>query len=169
MTDPNDLVECLAGLHFGSINDTVAVAIGREAGPICLPYGIPGPRGFGQRHVEEHPSRMMHIQRFGFSTFVSYTHFICQQYDWITDGHHGRLVLVRSKDGYDHTVVVQYDEPQGHWAITTGLPKRVHRGDRLWERVQAGRSEPSPGDVEKRPRRETLTLPNLSNLDGNRS
>ena len=158
MTKPNDLVRCLAGLEFGVIDDSVAAAIERQAGSICLPYGRPGPRGFGQRHVEEHPNRMMQIRGFGFPTFVVYAHFVCQLYEWITDGHNGRLVLVRSKDGYDHTIVVQRNESQGHWAISTGLPKRVHRGDRLWERVQAGRSEPSPGDVENRPRRETLTL-----------
>ena len=112
---------------------------------------------------------MAQIQGFGFPTFVAYAYFICQLYDWITDGRRDRLVLVRAKDAYDHTVVVQYNEPQGYWAISTGLPKRVHRGSRLWERVQAGRSEPSPGDVEKRPRRETLTLPKARNLDGSRS
>lgn len=158
MIDPNDPVECPAGLYFGVIEDSVAEAIGRQAGPICLPYGISGPRGFGQQHVEGLSSRMAHIQGFGFPTFVAYAHFVCQLYEWIADGHDGRLVLVRPKDGYDHTMVVQHNEPQGHWAISTGLPKRVHRGDRLWERVQAGRSEPSPGDVENRPRRETLTL-----------
>ncbi len=159
MTDPNDLVRCLAGFDFGIIDDSVAGAIGRQAGPICLPYGIPGGRGFGQRHVEEHPKRMAQIRGFGFRTFVAYAYFICQQYEWITDGRGGRLVLVRPKDGYDHIVVVQHSEPRGYWAISTGLPKRVHRGDKLWERAQAGRSEPSPGGVEKRPRRETLTLP----------
>ena len=159
MTDPNDLVRCQAGLQFGVIDDSVAVAIARREGPICLPYGIPGPRGFGQRHVEEHPDRMAQIRGFGFPTFVAYAYFICRLYDWITDGRADRLVLVRAKNFYDHTVVVQYNETQGHWAISTGLPKRIHRGDRIWERVQAGRSEPSPGAVEKRPRRETLTLP----------
>lgn len=169
MTEPNDLVGCQAGLDFGVIDDSVAAAIERQAGPIYLPYGVPGPRGFGQRHVEEHPNRMTQIRGFGFPTFVAYAYFVCQLYEWITDGHNGRLVLVRPKDGYDHTVVVQHNEPQSHWAISTGLPKRVHRGDRLWERVQAGRSEPSPGDVEKRPRRETLTLPKTYDLDGSRS
>lgn len=112
---------------------------------------------------------MKHIQSFGFPTFVAYAHFICQLYDWIADGHHGRLVLVRSKDAYDHIVVVQYLKPQGYWAISTGVPKRVHRGNRLWERAQAGRSEPSPGGIENRPRRETLTLPKTNDLDGSRS
>lgn len=171
MTDPNDLVRCVAGLHFGVIDDLVAKVTGRQVGPIFLPYGIPGFKGFGQQHVEDISSRMAKIRDFGYPTFVDYAHFVCRQYEWITDGHRDRLVLVRSKDGYDLTVVIQYDaRPRhGHWAITTGIPKRVHRGDRLWERVQVGRSEPSPGDVEKRPRRETLTLPKTSILDGNRS
>ncbi len=97
MIDPNDLVGCPVGLHFGVIDDSVAETIGRQAGPICLPYGIPGPRGFGQRHVEEHPRRMTQIQGFGFPTFVAYAYFICQQYEWITDSHGTRLVLVRPK------------------------------------------------------------------------
>lgn len=109
---------------------------------------------------------MKQIQSFGFPTFVAYAHFICQRYESIAEGHHGRLVLVRPKDGYDHIVVVQRNELPRCWAITTGLPKRVHRGNRLWERVQAGRSEPSPGGVENRPRRETLTLPKTDDLDG---
>jgi hypothetical protein len=94
-----------------------------------------------------------------FPTFVDYAYFICRLYEWIADGHGDRLVLVRTNDGYDHTVVVQHNEPQGHWTISTGLPKRVHRGNKLWIRAQAGRSEPSPGGVENRPRLETLTLP----------
>ena len=112
---------------------------------------------------------MAQINGFGFSTFVAYAYFICQQYDWVTDGHDDRLVLVRAKDAYDHTLVVQYNEPLGYWAISTGLPKRVHRGGRLWERVQAGRSEPSPGVVRERPRLETLTLPKNSTPNGSRS
>jgi hypothetical protein len=167
--EPGTLVNCPAGLNFGAIDDSVARAIQRQSGPICLPYGISGSRGFGQRHVDETPKRMAQIQGFGFQTFVAYAYFVSQQYDWITDGKSGRLVIVRARDGYDHTIVVQYNELQGHWAITTGIPKRVHRGDKLWERAQAGRSEPSPGDVENRPRRETLTLSKIDNLDTSRS
>lgn len=169
MTDPNDFVRCPAGYHFGVIDDSVAEAIGRPAGPICLPYGVPGAKGFGQQHIEQYPSRMARIQWFDFSTFVDYAYFICQHYEWIADGQDGRLVLVRSKDGYHHVVIVQHNGTQSLWTITTGIPKRVHRGEKLWERVQAGRSEPSPGDVENRPRREILTLSKSSKLDDNGS
>ena len=72
-------------------------------------------------------------------------------------------MLVRPKDGYDNTVIVQYDEAQGYWSISTGIPKRIHRGTKLWERVQAGRSELSPGVVRERPRLETLKLPRKLN------
>ena len=102
---------------------------------------------------------MRAIQSFDFPSFVAYAYFICRQYDWIIAGEKDRLILVRQRDFYDHTVMVQFNHARGHWAITTGLPKRVQRGEKLWERAQAGRSELSPGVVRERPRLETLTLP----------
>ena len=157
MPAPNDLVGCVAGLDFGVIDDSVAKAIGRQAGPIRLPFGVSGPRGFGEQHVEKQAKRMAAVRDYGFPTFVAYAYFICQGYEWIA-ADRDRLALVRPKDGYDHTVIVEHKEEQGHWTITTGILKRVHRAEKLWVREQAGRSEPSPGVVEKRPRRETLTL-----------
>lgn len=157
--DPHDLVTCYDGCHFGIIDDPVAVTIARAPGPVCLPYGIPGPTGFGLSHVEGMPTRIERLRSFGFATFVTYAHFVCRRYDWIARGEKERLVLVRQKDFYDLNVVIQFETLKGYWAITTGVPKRVERRTKLWERVQVGRSEPSPSGVENRSRRETLTLP----------
>ena len=156
--EPSDFVSCPAGPDFGQIDNPVAVAIGRQPGPIRLLYGVPGPRGFGQRHVEGMTGRMKQIQSFGFATFVDYAYYVCRAYQWITTGDRDRLIIVRPRDHYDHTVVIQLDSERRHWSITTGLPKRMQRGVKLWEKQQAGRSELSPGVVEKRPRFETLTL-----------
>lgn len=160
MTDPNDLITRANGSpHFGEIDDSIAKAIGRKPGPIYLPHGIEGARGFGNLHVEGHTSRMTLIKRLGFPTFIDYAEFVCGEYERITDGERDRLVLVRLKDAMDCAVVVQFFEDNGSWRISTGIPKRVHRGANLWERVRASGSEPSLGAVEKRPRLETLTLP----------
>lgn len=159
MTDPDDLVDCVVGSQFGVIDDAVAAAIGRQAGPICLPYGAPGARGFGLRHIESTGERVQLIQSQGFASVTAYLYFVCQAYNWVIRGKRDRLVLVRVSEPFHHTAVIQRRPDRDYWTIVTGLPKRVQRGDKLWERAQAGRSEPSPGVVEKRPRLETLTLP----------
>lgn len=160
MADATDLVIGPSGTVFGVIDQAVAEAIGRPQGPICLPYGIPGARGFGRQHVEGMDGRMRQIKGFGHPSFASYAYFICQEYGWVMAGDNERLKLVRQYKSYDHIVVVQFDAAQGYWSITTGFPsRRPAHGQKLWVREQAGRSEPSPGVVRSRPRLETLTLP----------
>ncbi|MDQ7246658.1 hypothetical protein [Dongia sedimenti] len=158
MNKPEDLVKGADGERFGAIPEDVAAAINCICGPICLPYGVPGPRGFGELHVESNPSRMHLIQSFGFKRFAGFAHFIASGYDWVGEGDRGCLMLVRQKDAYDMTLIIRPAPDLVRWNITTGYPKRVQdRKKLLWERLQEGRSEPSP-DVVNRPRLETLTL-----------
>lgn len=157
--DPDEFLKTPSGSDvFGYVDHSVASDIGYHNGPIKLQNGYPGEKGYGFLHVEGNDRRMKQINGFSFSNFCDYAHFVSSEYDWIGLGENGRLILVRNCDGYELSLIIQHRPKDGYWSIVTGIPRRVTRAEKLWERMRTGGSEPTPNVVEKRNRLETLTL-----------
>jgi hypothetical protein len=145
---------------FGWITADVAAITGRQPGPIRLQQGIPGPKGFGNLHVEAYPARIKQLGNLGFHTFAAFTSTVAKGFTRITEaGAANRVGLVMPYQGYDLQLIVQYDR-EGFWSVTTGLPYRVARGRILHTISRTGGSEPSPR-LSEAPRFATLSLPKI--------
>jgi len=148
------------GIDLGLVTQDVASVIGGGAAPIRLQHGFPGSKGYGYRHVESYPDRIMQYKNLGFANFVEFARHIAQGYTKVLDAKEGRRKLVCPKDGYDLALVVEFKAAQDpFWNIVTGLPYRVARGDIIKEILRADGSEPTSGVTKKRPRFATLSLP----------
>jgi hypothetical protein len=143
----------LGTVDFGILPDHIARAIGHRAGPIRLQWGIPGPKGFGNSHVEGYPDRVKQITRLGFRTFASFAAKVATNYTKVLDGGYpDKLSLVLRDQGHDLQIIIR--DNGAFWGITTGLPYRVARGKVLWEVSRTGGSEPTPEPLEGPPLRD---------------
>ncbi|WP_343869174.1 hypothetical protein [Caenispirillum bisanense] len=165
MSAPNSYISTFAGsTDFGLISSDQASAIGQPSGPIRLCHGVPGRNGFGLTHIEGYENRLRELNGLGFSSVITYCHYVAENFEAIHEGHSGRLIVARKR--LDRrlvhlTLVLDLrSTSDGHvWSIVTGLPKRVLREPVLWQKEgRKGGCEPAP-DAASRPRFATLTLP----------
>jgi hypothetical protein len=49
------------GPDFGKIDDEAAAVINKPSGAIRLQEGYPGPKGYGNRHIEGYPDRIRRL------------------------------------------------------------------------------------------------------------
>jgi hypothetical protein len=139
----------------------MARIVGLHPGPIRLQQGTPGPKGFGNLHVEAYPARIKQLGNLGFQTFADFTAHVAKGFVNMTEaGAANRVGFVAPYLGYDLQLIVQYDT-EGFWSVTTGLPYRVARGRVLHTISRTGGSEPSPR-LSGAPRFATLSLPKIS-------
>lgn len=114
-------------MEFGVITEHMAENLGHPAGPIRLQQGIPGPKGFGYRHIETAEGRLNQLRRLGFHTCQSFVYAVAQRFQKIGEGGGpNKLALVYRDQGHDLQIIVQHN-PGGFWSVTTGLPYRVAR------------------------------------------
>lgn len=154
-------LRCAAGnIDFGRIEAEAAAAMKAPAGPIRLEEGYGGSKGFGNRHVEDYPSRMRQMRDLGFPTFAQFAEEVARNYTKIGEARDSRFFLIHPKAGFDFRLVIEYCAADGgFWTIVTGMPYRVARCPILFEKSRAGGSEPTPSAVVQRPRFATLSLP----------
>ena len=125
-------------IDVGWITADRAEIIGHHPGPIRLQQGIPGPKGFGNLHVEAYPARIKQLGNLGFHTFAEFTSRVAKGFTRITEaGAVNRVGLIMPHQGYDLQLIVQYDR-EGFWSLKAGLPYRVARGRVLHVISRAG-------------------------------
>jgi hypothetical protein len=151
-------------IDFGNIHKTVATSLGINEGPIRLEEGYPGPKGYGNLHVEGYEDRMKAIRGISYKSFAEFAFGICQNYTKIGKGDDGRLLLIWPRlvpaGVFDLRVIIQHtnDATDAYWTIVTGIFSRVARCEILYEKTREDESVPTSG-VAERPRCETLSLP----------
>lgn len=149
---------------FGFIDVAAAAVINAPPGPIRLQHGYPGPKGYGNRHVEAYADRMEHLRGIGFGTFAAFAYDVGQNYQTIRQANAPRFFVVYRKltdNGiFDLKLVV---EPQTAnrvtvWNTISGIFAPRDRSPILYTVTRTGGCVPQPIDTE-RPRFETLSLP----------
>lgn len=144
----------LGSYDLGYIDDSVAAKIGVTGGPIRLQVGYPGPRGFGNLHVEAHTPRIKQLKELGYGSFLLFCAEVAQNYEAIQQGENDRLILIREKLGRDLRLIVEYcNQGDAFWTIITGMPYRVSRKKELFrfkEIRREGECEPAPSAAGKR-------------------
>ena len=113
-------------IKIGAIDDVAAAAIKRPAGPIHLPEGIPGRKGFGLLHIESNPGRVTMIKGLGFTNAINFIADVARNWTAILQGDDDRIILIREKDGYGQRIIVEQIRHKNAvcWSVITAIPAR---------------------------------------------
>ena len=165
-----EIHECrlhLGQYDLGYLEEGDASAIGQPAGPVRLQAGIPGPKGFGYRHIRDAQGREAKIKGLGFASIEAFSAAVAKNYHKIFDAEDGKIALIFNSKGYDLGLILRYSQA-GFWSITTALPNRVFRKNEKLLVARADRSE-SPSKIAEPSRFETLSLPKAKAFGGSGS
>ena len=121
---------------LGLLPADIARDIGCCAGPIRLLRGVEGRTGgFGLAHIESHAGRVRQFESLGYRDVVSFVRFVVSDFDQVIGQEDGRLIFQRERDGVFCLVVCQWDEVAKVWSVTTAIPKRAVRNQKVvWKK-----------------------------------
>lgn len=159
--NPHEFITVGGSIDLGEIDAAVAMHCKIAVGPIRLQRGYPGPKGFGNSHVEDNRSRMDRLRGLGFDSFASFASQVAKNYGRIERAEKGRIRIIERTPGYDLELVLDCKDGK-FWTVVTGIPGRPDdNGEVLMRVARAGGSEPAPSLSAQGPRRETLSLSKL--------
>jgi hypothetical protein len=120
-------IEIGKSIDIGVVDEIAAAAAIIKAAPIRLCEGFGGPKGYGQKHIEENEGRIEQLKNLGFRTGTDAVAAVAAGWTSITVANEGnRVVLVLPHRGRQLRLVVQLclSSNGNYWSVVTIIPGR---------------------------------------------